>query len=230
MGKVAYIYDRDLDRYSDLNRVSRLDSVEDVATLVEVFEYTIRSISYRDIRYVVRDSEGYLFLVVGSGGSSFDLFEFIGSAFSGGSRVSACNVRYLFPRSLSRGIFDGDVDIDDYDDVATSFLDEGDLDLPVGREYKVYYAKMGVSISISGGSGVMFGRSAKKVDFLIRGNSNVGRVHCNLYINGAGELMVHDFDSLNGTFVNGVKVSSSKDVRLVEGDIIVMADEEFKVL
>ena len=72
--------------------------------------------------------------------------------------------------------------------------------------------------------------SVKKVDYLIRNNGSIGRVHCNVYINNDGHLMIHDFDSLNGTFVNGKKINSSNDVRLVEGDVFVLADEEFRII
>ena len=51
-----------------------------------------------------------------------------------------------------------------------------------------------------------------------------------MYINNDGHLMIHDFDSLNGTFVNGKKINSSNDVRLVEGDVFVLADEEFRII
>ena len=223
MGKVAYIPYRDIDNYVGLQEVTTLDSVSDVATLIDVYNETIKEVSYNKIKSVIKDSENYYYLVVSDSESDFDLFDFINRRFKSDVSLSCVNINYLYPRRLSRGIYEGNIEEED-DDVATSFLDEKDVEL----EYELYYVKTGVTLKV-GSTGVIIGRSPKKVDFLIRGNSNIGRVHCNLYIKN-GILMVHDFDSLNGTFVNNTKVHSSEDVKLVEGDVLILADEEFRVI
>lgn len=228
MSKVAYLPERDIDKYVGLEEVTALESVSDVATLIEVFEETVRDVALNKIKSVVRDSENYFYMVISDSEYEFDLFDFICRTFNNEISISSINARYLFPSRLSRGIYEGVVDEEDDDDVATSYLDEDDLDLPSEVEYELYYAKTGVTLKV-GSKGVIIGRSPKKVDFLIRGNNNIGRVHCNLYVN-KGSLMVHDFDSLNGTFVNNSKVHSSEDVKLVEGDILILADEEFRVI
>ena len=109
------------------------------------------------------------------------------------------------------------------------YLDEDDLDISGNVEYNLYHVNTGVTLKVED-KGVLIGRSVKKVDYLIRNNGSIGRVHCNVYINNDGHLMIHDFDSLNGTFVNGKKINSSNDVRLVEGDVFVLADEEFRII
>lgn len=227
MSKIAYLLEKDLDRYTGLQEVTSLNTVSDVATLIEVFEETIKDISYRRIKSVIKDSEDYYYIVVGEEDSDFDLFSFIGKVFDSDIKITSINARYVFPHRLSRGIYDGDIEEED-DDVATAYLDEGELDIDKEVEYELYYAKTGVTVKV-GSKGLIIGRSPKKVDFLIRGNGNIGRVHCNLYIRN-GVLMVHDFDSLNGTFVNSVKVHSSDDAKLVEGDMLILADEEFRVI
>lgn len=230
MSKIAYLLEKDLDMYIGLQEVTSLNTVSDVATLIEVFEETVKEVSYKRIKMIVRDSENYFYVVVGDGEYEFDLFEFINRKFNFDAVLSSVNVRYLFPKSLSRGIYDSSsVDEVDDDDVATSYLDEDDLDISGNVEYELYHVNTGVTLKVED-KGVLIGRSVKKVDYLIRNNGSIGRVHCNVYINNDGHLMIHDFDSLNGTFVNGKKINSSNDVRLSEGDIFVLSDEEFRII
>lgn len=230
MSKIAYLLEKDLDRYIGLQEVTSLNTVSDVATLVEVFEETVKEVSYKRVKMIVMDSENYFYVVVGDSEYEFDLFEFINRKFNSDAVLSSVNVRYLFPKRLSRGIYDdSSVDEVDDDDIATSYLDEDDLDISGNVEYNLYHVNTGVTLKVED-KGVLIGRSVKKVDYLIRNNGSIGRVHCNVYINNDGHLMIHDFDSLNGTFVNGKKINSSNDVRLVEGDVFVLADEEFRII
>ena len=230
MSKIAYLLEKDLDRYIGLQEVTSLNTVSDVATLVEVFEETVKEVSYKRVKMIVMDSENYFYVVVGDSEYEFDLFEFVNRKFNSDVVLSSVNVRYLFPKRLSRGIYDdSSVDEVDDDDIATSYLDEDDLDISGNVEYNLYHVNTGVTLKVED-KGVLIGRSVKKVDYLIRNNGSIGRVHCNVYINNDGHLMIHDFDSLNGTFVNGKKINSSNDVRLVEGDVFVLADEEFRII
>lgn len=230
MSKIAYLLEKDLDRYIGLQEVTSLNTISDVATLVEVFEETVKEVSYKRVKMIVMDSENYFYVVVGDSEYEFDLFEFVNRKFNSDAVLSSVNVRYLFPKRLSRGIYDdSSVDEVDDDDIATSYLDEDDLDISGNVEYNLYHVNTGVTLKVED-KGVLIGRSVKKVDYLIRNNGSIGRVHCNVYINNDGHLMIHDFDSLNGTFVNGKKINSSNDVRLVEGDVFVLADEEFRVI
>lgn len=230
MSKIAYLLEKDLDRYIGLHEVTSLNTVSDVATLVEVFEETVKEVSYKRVKMIVMDSENYFYVVVGDSEYEFDLFEFVNRKFNSDAVLSSVNVRYLFPKRLSRGIYDdSSVDEVDDDDIATSYLDEDDLGISGNVEYNLYHVNTGVTLKVED-KGVLIGRSVKKVDYLIRNNGSIGRVHCNVYINNDGHLMIHDFDSLNGTFVNGKKINSSNDVRLVEGDVFVLADEEFRII
>lgn len=227
MAKISYLNERDLHLYSNLEDLKILNSVEDVSTLVDTFLHACREISYKDIVKVVKDSENYYYFVVGSSGG-FDLFRFIEESFSEDINVSSINIKYLFPLRLSRGIYD---DIEDDDDVATSYLDESSLGLLEGSNvcYDLYHINKGVTLKIDT-KGIIIGRSIKKADYVIKDNSNIGRVHCNIYVDSRGRLMVHDFDSLNGTFVNGSRVNSSDDVVLTTGDSLFLVQEEFRVL
>lgn len=231
MSKVAYLKEDMLGNFSGLEFVKELYTVEDVATILDVYEETIKSNNYKNIKGFVKDDENYFYAVVSSYKEDFDLFDFINKNFDSDVVLSCINAKYIYPKRLSRGIYEGGInglDIQE-DDVATSFLDEGELDLPNIDEFTLFYKKTGTEIKVTS-KGVIIGRSPSKVDFLISGNTKVGRTHCNVYIRKDGSLMVHDFGSVNGTFVNNVRVSNEVDVKLVSGDILVLADEEFRVI
>lgn len=227
MSKISYLFERDLDNYVGLQRVSVLDTVSDVATLIEVFENTVKDINYKRIKYVVRDFENYFYLVVSDKDENFDFFSFVSECFDSDIKISSINARYLFPSRQSRGIYDSDVEDEEG---ATSYLDEEELGFysenPV---YELYQQSTGITLKIDN-KGMIIGRSPKKVDYLIKDNGSIGRVHCNVYVNNSGKLMIHDYDSLNGTFVNNKRVHSSADVEVHEGDIITLANEEFRVI
>lgn len=230
MSKIAYLLEKDINQYVGLQEVTRLDSVSDVATLIEVFEETIKDIDFRKIRYIVKDSENYFYIVVSDSECDFDLFSFINNHFNLDTKLSSVNARYVFPHRLSRGIYEeSDNYYEDEEDVATSFLDEEDLGFSSNKEYELYHIKTGMTIKVES-KGLIIGRSPKKADYLVRNNNNIGRVHCNLYIDSDGHLKVHDFESLNGTFVNGRRVHVTEDVILSDGDELTLADEEFRVL
>lgn len=235
MGKIPYLLEKDVNKYIELQEVSSLETVSDVATLLEVFEETVKTIDYRRIKYVVEDTEKYYYIVVSDKNEDFDLFGFVNDTFKSEINITCINARLVFPRRLSRGIYaettnslnDSYCD-EDEEDVATSFLDEEELGFSSIKEYELYHAKTGVTVKI-GKKGLIIGRSPKKVDYLVR-NNNIGRVHCNLYVDDMGNLKVHDFESLNGTFVNGRKVHVAEDVQLSEADVLTLADEEFRVI
>lgn len=230
MGKISYLLEQDLDKYMGLQGVETLDTVSDVATLIEVYRHTIKEVDFRKIKYVVKDSENYYYMVISNIEEDFDLFSFIGNCFVEDINVSSINARHLFPSRLSRGIYEPESPlVVEEEDIATSFLDESELDM-LEKTYELYHIKLGVTLTI-GNKGLIIGRSPNKVDYLIKGNTSIGRIHCNLYVDSVDNtLKVHDFDSLNGTFVNGLKVHSSNDAVLSNGDILTLANEEFRVI
>lgn len=74
----------------------------------------------------------------------------------------------------------------------------------------------------------LLGKKPTAVDGVISYSRFVGRVHCQITNNG-GAYYVYDFDSTNGTYVNGVQVTSAKGVRLKNGDSLKLADVTFIV-
>jgi pSer/pThr/pTyr-binding forkhead associated (FHA) protein len=59
-------------------------------------------------------------------------------------------------------------------------------------------------------------------------SSKVSRQHCKVLI-GTGGFYVCDLESANGTFLNGVQVAANRPELLRDGDILKLADVEFKV-
>lgn len=232
MAKISHINKYDIAEYVGLEE-AELTTVEDVATLIETFMMASNNVDSKQISSVVMDNERYYYIVVSDTGSTFDLFSFIRDKFDPELDINCTNVKYLFPLKYSRGVYDDKPDLpieeENDDDIPTSFLDAEDLGIGEDMVYSLYHSKSMSTIKIDKNS-VIIGRSPSKVDFLVRGNSNIGRAHCSLYVDGRGKLMIHDFESVNGTFVNNTKVNSFEDVEVKEGDIILLADEEFRVL
>lgn len=233
MSVISYIFEKDIDKYEGVKEVTRLDSIQDVSTLIETFEDVKSKVGFENIKYVVSDDEGYYYFVISARVEDFDLFEFINNVYVEDMTVSCLNAKFLFPKKESRGIYDYSESADEEfstseQDIPTGYLDEDSL--PYVRRDTLYLQsrKNGSNINIPDG-GLVMGRSPKKVDYLVKDNGNVGRVHCKVYY-GNNRLMVHDYDSLNGTFVNNRKVHSSRDVELVNGDVLFLADEEFRVV
>lgn len=221
---MLYVQRQELENIGGLSLVEKIDSVEDVATILEVFSELKKEIDYKRIENLYKDDDGYFIFSIVDDCTSFDLFSLIRDSFDD-IIISSVNVKYLFPKRLSRGI-KPDIDIDE-EDIATSYLDEESLGFPNSdKVYSVYYAKTGDTFTISK-KGVIIGRSSK-CDYTIEGNTSISRNHCNIFVNDNGSLVIHDFNSYNGTFVNNNKITS--DTILYEGDTFYLADEEFRVL
>lgn len=70
------------------------------------------------------------------------------------------------------------------------------------------------------------GKDGLKVDYCIKGNSSISRSHAVIkHIDN--EFYLEDLQATNGTFHNDVRLQSSQSVKLVSGDRIKLADEEF---
>ena len=73
------------------------------------------------------------------------------------------------------------------------------------------------------------GRSAKHANGVIKDNKMIGRAHCKVTKTKEGYLL-EDLDSANGTSVNRVKLQPGTQKRIKNGDIIRIANYDFKVL
>lgn len=74
----------------------------------------------------------------------------------------------------------------------------------------------------------LIGRSEDDVDGYVSFNQAVGRVHCKV-INENGSYKVVDLESKNGTFINKAKIQPNKKMDLNNGDILRLANCDFKV-
>lgn len=209
-------------------KLERLSTVEDVATIVEVFENTIDSVSVSSIQGVLTNSDGdYLFLIDESCNEEFDFYDFVNKAYVGDTIVNCVNAKLLFPKGKSRGIYIPMEEVSE-EDTPTGFLDESTAeDLANDVVNYVLYRQTGERFPITK-EGTIVGRSSTLSDFIIHGNGNLSRSHCKFYKSGL-ELIVEDLDSSNGTYVNGKKLSTCGKSTIDVGDVIRVAGEELIV-
>lgn len=207
---------------------------EDVATLVEVFEFVLSDVESYSIVSVLKNPQGYfLFKVSEDSNETFDFYEYINKWYTGSTVVSPVNAKLAFPRSLSRGIFsryfedDSYEDDDEDDEPATGYMDDNDILEFKGVEYYLRYDRTGEDV-VFGDSPLRIGRSAKSADFVTKVSLNVSRPHCSIYLKDEKPCVV-DEGSANGTFINGKRVLAKKENIVKVGDIVVLADEKFEV-
>lgn len=207
-------------------------SREDVATLIETFEFAMQEVSVESIIGVLKNSDSlFAFLVDKSVEGNFDFYKFLNDNYSGNATISPVNAKLMFSRALSRGIFSEPEDIDepevqdDEDESETGYLDDEENVVVINMH--LYYPAKGDRIEIPD-RGLSIGRSKKSADYVIEGNNNISRPHATIYTRGS-HVFIHDEDSRNGTFVNKDRVYPSDDVELSVGDRVVLADEIFEV-
>lgn len=70
------------------------------------------------------------------------------------------------------------------------------------------------------------GKDSLHVDYCIRDNSTISRIHAVFKVTPQG-ASVEDCNSTNGTFVNGVRLNANEAKFLNKGDVIRLANEEF---
>lgn len=221
--------------YSELSGVFSplriLKTIEDVATLIEIFECATTEVNTKQIEDVVSDEEGnYLFIINGDS-NKFDLYGFINENYRGITAVNCVNAKLLFPRSKSRGMFTWDVAEDEEEDIATGFIDEedtGELGEASELRYRLYYEKLDSYIPIPE-EGVIFGRSSKQSTYVIHGNSNVSRKHAKVFRNGSS-YFVENYKPPNGTYIDGLRMRNDSTTEIYVGSTLMIADEEFKLV
>lgn len=76
---------------------------------------------------------------------------------------------------------------------------------------------------------IIVGRKAELVDAVISFSKMVGRKHCR-FVRKNGQYYVLDEGSLNGTFVNNQRVYQGQCQLVSKGDIIRLADVNFKIV
>lgn len=205
-------------------------SREDVATLVEVFEFALKEVPTEVIVDVLRNAEGYFaFLINTNEKGSFDFYRYLNTGYDGGTIIGPVNAKLMFPKALSRGIYteyyneyEDEYDDDD-DDVATGYMDSDDFDEDNEPEveepkeptivYELKNMKTGERIQF-GEAPTSVGRSSKLSDYVVKGNNLVSRKHCSIWIGRDGKPLLKDEDSSFGTFINNKKLAEGQTVAL----------------
>ena len=70
------------------------------------------------------------------------------------------------------------------------------------------------------------GKDKRDADYIISDNAAISRAHARLLYHD-DRVYVVDEDSLNHTYVNEEKLLSQEEKEVVDGDVIIFADEEF---
>jgi hypothetical protein len=71
----------------------------------------------------------------------------------------------------------------------------------------------------------VIGRLADQVDYVSRNNA-VGKVHSQI-INREGIYYIKDLNSINGTFLNNIRIESNKEYEMKDKDIVTFANSEY---
>ena len=74
----------------------------------------------------------------------------------------------------------------------------------------------------------LMGSDYAKMDCVIRNNRYISRCHAKIYYESAC-YFIEDAGSMNGTFINGVKLAEGIKYKLETGDVINLADCKFEV-
>ncbi len=73
------------------------------------------------------------------------------------------------------------------------------------------------------------GKKADIVDGVVSFNKMISRSHCKITRNGA-QYMVTDLNSVNGTYVNGVRLQPNRPYPIKGGDVLGLANSSFQVV
>lgn len=220
-------------KYKDVPELSSLNSREDVATFLDTFEesglkgYNIEKVLTKNSKYIFVYSEGV---------TGWDFFKEINKLSSIDIDITPQNIKLLFDKTKSRGYYieeytpainTSDMSMNVDEDAPTGFM--GD-DLPVldNVDRRLLHVRRGVRLPINDTHGVIIGRSTSQSEYTVN-NTKVSRKHAQVYKEG-NKCMVHDFDSANGTFIDGLRVRSDLDRELLVGSSLMLADEEFKLV
>lgn len=78
-------------------------------------------------------------------------------------------------------------------------------------------------------SNYVLGKNPSMVDGAITFNKAISRIHCKI-TNNNGQFMLTDLDSANGTYVNKVKLVPKQPYTINNGDVIRLANSDFKII
>ncbi len=233
---VTSIKDSDRVMYKDWSMVNRLVSNEDIATFIDTFEES--KIDGSTVTGVLEKDGKYLFVISDNEDvTGYDFFKELETLAKRG--INCANAKLLYPRELSRGYYientavaqdessTGEIEAID-DGTPTGFLGEDEIPVELRDNSGVSH----MLIHISDGSklpidehGIIIGRSSSKSEYVVA-NGKVSRQHARVYKDGR-RYMVHDYNSANGTYIDGLRVFEDLDREIPIGSSLVLGNEEF---
>lgn len=216
-------------------------SREDVATLVETFEFALKETTSEYISSVWKNNKGYFaFMKVPEKDGTFDFYGYLNEHYEGDVEITPLNAKFMYSQALSRGIYSwypndsedilesnrssDDVDEDD-EEVPTGFMDVDEIESPV----RFFLVQVSTGDRFEFGSpSKRVGRSSKTAEYVIRSNINISRPHAEIWLRN-NKPFIKDLGSANGTYVEGNKLESGVNTELKKGSKVMLADEAFMV-
>ena len=111
----------------------------------------------------------------------------------------------------------------------TTVLNQGSSETTVLKQNVNYGSltrkKNGENIKINSAQFII-GKERAKVSYCVVDNTSVSRTHAQI-VNRGGAVYLVDMRATNGTFLNGVRLNPGQEAALKNGDVILLADEEF---
>ena len=71
------------------------------------------------------------------------------------------------------------------------------------------------------------GKEHSYVDYFIGNNTAISRSHADIIVKSDG-VYVSDMNSTNHTFLNGAMIPSGEEIKMENGDLLKLANEEFE--
>lgn len=109
---------------------------------------------------------------------------------------------------------------------ATQVLDGGNVTPDGKRAAYLMRVKNNDKIYFKDNEVVTIGKEEQFVSYAILDNSTISRCHVNL-IKCGDDCLIEDTNSTNHTYINGQIITSGKQIRLNDGDMVELSNEEF---
>lgn len=224
-----------LREFSKFRKYTGALSKRDIATLLDLYTKFSANYSSEDVDYVLKSNDGYfLFCINTQSNGTFDLFKYLNDGLkqSGDSKtlINCMNAKFMFPIELSIGEFKNNEEQSNYSvisDEATGYMDEEEILKEINMPRSIIHVSSGTTITIPK-EGISIGRSDKDANFVVD-NHNISRKHC-IISSVNGKLYIKDLNSTNGIFLNGERIIENMNVQINSGDIVHIANEEFRVM
>lgn len=227
------ITERELDNYPHLRKLTRLDTPEDVATLIKTYMDVRNStgVDYRCIKDIYEEGNNYV-CIMDSYPTGWDLLDFINRAYDSRVKLTGANIGYVFPESCARR----NIGIDMRGGGTYGSRSYASTGTPTGfRDYQTGRTVTVGSQYIRSREFILGRKSRAQLDFMAEERTGPGeqpmvsKTHCRMYYDRGG-FFVEDSKSTNGTFVNGERLRPFMPKELHIGDKVKLANYELEII